>query len=951
MKKNLKSAVLCSVACMSLYTQSGLLDIKTVYAAEYAENVKVDGGSIEYKDDSVHVIQKPNIEGAPDSVLTREDTTLTGSMFEVNSYNDKGSENVKKVDVLNGTVSISGTSIENKSIYGTVIFLHSMADADERGGPKILKSENGVVQISDNSIISASGHEITGSRIDTQQSYAYANNGEVSIKDSEINCSSIKGSYAVSWTGKADTQNGKINIENSNVTTSSYYNPDSNNNLGSAIVGNYSKAVYEGTEKMFANNGQVIAKDSSINGGIVGSIAQGGENSNLEASDNEVVIMNTSVTKGVIGGRVYFGTTSSSNENKVTITDKSVVEGDIYGGYVSSLNTMTSNDNTVNIYDSEVTGNIYGTLVTTSSQANGDKTETNNNTIEIVNSIINKNAENKGDGDIYGGAANNKGNTESNNNSIHIKNSKTEHNIIVGYASSYNNKGYNDPTASAQNNEIIIEGKDNSFKDITAGYAEVWKGGSVEIKDNNITLLNANGANYNESNLYGYDYYLDADSQNNTVIEGNTLTLDNWSGTVKSINNFNDIEFKNIQWENGGIVLGLLENEENSLKDTVISLTGSTVINNGTKLQVGDYMYFINHDNDVNLGTDSNNVKCDDNNIFTSGVAVEGKGAVEVEADGDVKYTITEVGTTDQAKATTDYNSVAAAFLIYGSDLVVDGLNAMEQDQLFGVKTFAIVEGVDKTFEVADDLKVNGWNGLYGVGNIKKTDDGVLSYAAFFENGTANYRVYNSFMDEAFRGNGSIVYNGGGIAGRYKKDGGVYAEASVRAGMLKNQMKDIFRDGNGNAYGYDTENPYWALHVGTGKIYDVGENKDLDVYARYYHTYNDGDSFMAAGDRFDVDSVTSNRLRLGMRYNTNKDKKWQTYYGAAYEYEFSGDSKVHINDDTLVKESMKGSSCFAEIGFNYQRDKKSSWDFEGRLRGYVGETKGISGMLRVNYSF
>ena len=949
MKKILKRTVLCSIACMSLYTQSGLLDIKTVYAEEYADNVKVSDGCIEYENNTLTVNQKPNIVGAPESALTDRDNVITGGLIDIKSENDEGFENVKNVEVVNGSVSISGTDIESKSIYGTGIFLHSLADSKDYGGSKTLKSENGVVKISDGSTISSSGLEIIGSRIDTQQSYAYANNGEVSIKDSEIKCSSIKGSYAVSWKGTADTQNGKINIENSNVTTSSYYDPGNNNNLGSAIIGNHSMTVYEGTEKMFANNGQVIAKDSIIDGGIVGSIAQGGENSNLEASNNEVVIMNTSVTKGVIGGRVYLGTTSSSSENKVTITDKSVVEGDIYGGYVSSLNTMTSNDNKVIIYDSEVTGNIYGTVVKTSSKANGDKTESNNNIVNIFNSTINKSGES--DGDIYGGAANNKGNTESNNNSIYIKNSRTEHNIIVGYASSYNNNGYNDPTASAQNNEIIIEGKDNSFKDVTAGYAEVWKGGRVEIKDNNITLLNANGANYNESNLYGYDYYLDADSQNNTVIDGNTLTLDNWSGTVKSINNFNDVEFKNIQWENGGTVLGLLENEENSLKDTVISLTGSTVINSDIKLQVGDYMYFINHSNNVNLGTDSDNVNCKDNNIFTSGVAVEGKGEVEVEADGDVKYTITEVGTTDQAKATTDYNSVAAAFLIYGSDLVVDGLNAMEQDQLFGVKTFAIVEGVDKTFKVADDLKVNGWNGLYGVGNIKKTDDGVLSYAAFFENGTANYRVYNNFMDEAFRGNGSIVYNGGGIAGRYKKDGGVYAEASVRAGMLKNQMKDIFRDGNGNDYGYDTENPYWALHVGAGKIYAVGENRDLDVYARYYHTYNDGDSFRVAGDCFDVDSVTSNRLRFGMRYNTNKGKQWQTYYGTAYEYEFSGDSKVHINDDILVKESMKGSSCFAEIGFNYQRDKKSPWDFEGRLRGYVGETKGISGMLRVNYSF
>lgn len=34
----------------------------------------------------------------------------------------------------------------------------------------------------------------------------------------------------------------------------------------------------------------------------------------------------------------------------------------------------------------------------------------------------------------------------------------------------------------------------------------------------------------------------------------------------------------------------------------------------------------------------------------------------------------------------------------------------------------------------------------------------------FYENGSGNYRTYNEFNNEFFRGDGSLVYNGGGIA-------------------------------------------------------------------------------------------------------------------------------------------------------------------------------------------
>ena len=181
----------------------------------------------------------------------------------------------------------------------------------------------------------------------------------------------------------------------------------------------------------------------------------------------------------------------------------------------------------------------------------------------------------------------------------------------------------------------------------------------------------------------------------------------------------------------------------------------------GKNLNVNDYMYFIKTDNGT-LATKDENILVNQNsngdNIFTAGVAFEGTGEVSVEDNGNVKYTIKDIKATDQTESVGEGASIAAAFLVTGGDLVVEGLNAMEQDQLFGTKTFAIVEGHKSTYDVADDLKINGWNGLYGVGNIKQLEDGNWSYAAFFENGIANYRTYNSFLGETFRGDGNVVF-------------------------------------------------------------------------------------------------------------------------------------------------------------------------------------------------
>ena len=728
--------------------------------------------------------------------------------------------------------------------------------------------------------------------------YAEVSNGGTVANDGSGSSGSVNGNHAYSWDGNATALDGEVYINNGivgNGQTTTY-----------GINGSFAQS-----EEMTASakNGKVtIAGNSVVNfsavpnntyRGVIGSQAL----TNEWGTENKIANAyaengNVTITGGTIDGVTYVlgnlayangyreGNAYAKNGN-ITInevTGKTVINNSVRGSYVrSSSGDAYAQDSTVTVESGSVNGDIYGGYAINTGNGN------QNTIVETSGNIVN----------VSGG---------------------TTSNIIAGYVGSFASAG---KSLKVQNNNIILTGDATVNGLVIGGYFRLANFSDVEsiIKDNMIILRD--NVDLKQADLYGS--YIDAKIDADDVYEysGNDLIVDGWKGKqVNSLNNFNNIKFQNIEWENEGVVIDVLnKNATSSLENTNIDLRDSTTLAGGTILNVNDYMYFVKTDNG-DLGTKAENI-----------------------------YTIKDVKTTDQTDSVGKGSSIAAAFLVTGGDLVVEGLNAMEQDQLFGTKTFAIVEGHDSTFDVADDVKVNGWNGLYGVGNIKELDDGNLSYAAFFENGIANYRTYNSFLGEKFRGDGTIVYNGGGLAGRYKKDDGVYAEASLRAGLLKNDMENIFRDGNGIVHSYKTETPYYALHLGVGKYIPVNESTDWDLYTRFYHTYNDGDEFAVSGDNFDVDSITSDRLRIGARYITNKHNKWSTYYGAAWEYEFNGDADVSVNGKSLDTESLQGSSYFAEIGFNYQKDKTSPWAFEGRMRGYTGVREGISGILRATYSF
>ena len=527
---------------------------------------------------------------------------------------------------------------------------------------------------------------------------------------------------------------------------------------------------------------------------------------------------------------------------------------------------------------------------------------------------------NGGDIDAVYGASSDK--ASATNNKVYITDC-INISVIFGGASEGN---------SADSNAVYISGGSVSG-DVYGGYID----DSGSAYDNEIII--SGSADITNANLYGRN-----DKASGT---GNTLTIDGWSGSTKSVQNFNSINFDNINWQNGGTVLTITEGADNDLANTEIYLNS---IAGGSKIAVGDTMTLIESTNSVNLGIDKNKITV--NNNFFAGVAAQGTGTATVKDDGSVAFTVDTLKANSQIDLVAENRAVAAAFVNQGTDLINDSLDTISRDDNYGVKTFATVQGNRSKYDVNSDIKINGWSTIVGVGNADKFDNGSkFSWGVFYENGSGNYRTYNEFNNDFFRGDGSLVYNGGGIAARYTNKNGVYTEGSLRAGMLKSDMDNALRDGAGNFYGYESESAYYGAHLGIGKIISLSESSDLDVYGKFFHTYTEGDSFKVANDEFEFDSINSDRLRIGARITNNKENKFSTYYGLAYEYEFNGDADMTAQGLKAPTQSLQGSSVMAEVGFNYQPTPDSPWSFDLNMRGYTGERQGGSFNVQATYTF
>lgn len=502
---------------------------------------------------------------------------------------------------------------------------------------------------------------------------------------------------------------------------------------------------------------------------------------------------------------------------------------------------------------------------------------------------------------------------------------------------------------------IGASGNGAAVNDHSVAAAEMMAGGMAmtgDAADNEVTVSGSSaamagmmaggmaaGIDETGAELYGWQ----AEDGTTEVQEtsGNTLVIDNWSGSVKKAQNFDAVRFDSVTWEDGGTVLEATEGEDAMLADAEI-LADDLVIRGENTPQAGERMTFIR-------GTEASAGEQEGPLSFTKGTVTRGTAVMEQETAGSLDYVIQTVGLNPQTAAVNRGRLTGAAFVNQGADIAADAVSLLDDGYHWGTRTFGAVYGSRSEYDGAGGIRINGWNTIVGAGNVHEIKDGRLAWGVFYENGTGNYHTRNMFNNEIFRGDGSLLYNGGGAAVRLTKDGGSYYEASVRAGTLGNSMTDAVRDGDGNSYGFDSDSTYWGGHIGAGRLIQ-GSRGQWDVYGKYFHSEIEGDAFLMGGDAYRFDDMTSDQLRLGARYTADTGRAWSFYGGAAYEYEFSGDSRMKAGPWEAREESLQGSSVFGEIGV-LMRDKDSPWSMDINFRGYTGEWEGISGMLQLAYSF
>lgn len=621
-----------------------------------------------------------------------------------------------------------------------------------------------------------------------------------------------------------------------------------------------------------------------------------------------------------VGNVVEIGSTGGE---KTTITSAgkevgNLDNGAIFAGY--SEGAGKASDNTVSIVNADVTiGEITGGYSETGI--------VENNKVAIKDSTTSAKF-------LYGGYSADNGSVTG--NTVEVSNVTFNHPDAVAQNGIYGGYSYN---GDVSGNNVVISGKVTAEGD---NYLDIYAGYSVNGKNENNKITLLSGADVSKANLHGSPET--AENNTNELVIGEGVGNNSWSGTVNSISNFSRIAFANVKWEDKGTILTITDTKNSNLEGTVIDADG------------------VNFDatSDVNVGGSMTFLAAADSEQPIEGVKYEfGKYTVGTMYEGTMDgNSETGVATVQTQQVATQNNllaenrAVAAAFVNQGTDLISDSLDVLSRDGKYGVKTFAAVYGNRSKYDVNSDLKINGWSVIAGVGSEKALKNGDFSWGVFYENGSGNYRTYNEFNNEFFRGDGSVVYNGGGIAARYEQNNGVYTEASLRAGMLKSEMDNAVKDGAGNTYGYDSDTTYYGAHLGIGKIISLNESSDLDIYGKFFHTYNDGDTVtIGNGNKYEFDSITSDRLRLGARITTNKENKFSTYYGLAYEYEFNGDADMRVGKLNAETQSLQGSSYMAEIGMNYQPSPDSPWSFDLNMRGYTGERQGESFNVQATYTF
>ena len=485
------------------------------------------------------------------------------------------------------------------------------------------------------------------------------------------------------------------------------------------------------------------------------------------------------------------------------------------------------------------------------------------------------------------------------------------------------------------------------------GDVHVYAGGStwanVDVFNNKIILESAkdefNANSYQKVNFWGARTFANA--------HDNSLILNHWRGAVGSVRNFDTIAFKNFLWQDGETLLKV--NNEALIASTHLDVDAQSIRFEG-KLEdhFGEKMALVQ-------GT---NEKLDFNPAYDNGQTIAIPSSLTEDSTGviqnnpeenSVEFRLEGTVPSRQLELVSNNRNMGLFFVNHGAELILDNLDATSRDYHWGLRTFASIDGVQSNYNTKGHIDVHGFTAAAGLANSVMAGGNPLLLNLFVETGKGDYSEEMSYLNIDRRFSGEMKYYGAGLSARIKNPAGWYLEGSLRAGRMESDVKRGLIDSNGQGHGYELSGSYFGAHVGLGKIFEIGGDRKLDLFAKYFYTYLPDDSEDIAADgvnnRFDFDSVSSSRIRAGGRIYFPLQKSLWAYTGLAYQYDFTPDVRVEVNGQKIADgASMRGSMGIGSLGLRYKSDE-SPWVMDLKIRGYVGQREGVSGKAQVEYRF
>ena len=749
------------------------------------------------------------------------------------------------------------------------------------------------------------------------------------------------------WAEAGDAKNSVVTITGSTITSN--------------VVGGHTNA---GT----ADNNEVKITDSEISYVVVGGeIFTDGSNASGAATNNKVTLINSSaniVYGGRVGGTwgIATGDTSANGIGDATgntLTIESLKSGStinleqIFGGVVTGQGNANSNKVVLGKTGAgAVTMDKVNTLYGGGSQNGGGVRggDANGNEIAIRSNVTLRTGTGSSNGTrIYGGYAYA---GAANDNEVTISGGHVA-DMVIGGSSSTGAFG----SGTANGNKVRVTGGSSIGGAVYGGFIGM---GSASI--NNIII---EGGTIGGDIYGGYSGYGDAinnsitisgtvDLSNRTIYgggsvsgnvkTGNTVSFKNTGGSVKAIKNIDVLGVSALA--NNGNALTITNGAIGDLADTTVKLVASD-----SGLQVGQQITLVQ----ANSGVITNTTSLDQATLKKNSNAFISYDFEEVAGLNDAIAVIVtgKEADTANARALAESRAAGVALLNQSSDLLIDqGFGAVKFNGEGVVKDtygFATTGGSSIRYNTGSFVKANGFSLIAGLAQKTTVDNGVWHLGAFFENGHSNYSTHNDGVDGAVRGDGDATYNGGGILARFDSASGMYGEASMRAGSIKNKFGGFAY--NGGIGSYEDRSTYYGAYLGLGQQRQLSKNTSLDIYGKYFYTHQQGSDFEVLGEQVTTAAVKSSRMQLGGRLTKQVTAEVSYYGGVAWEYEFDGAADMAVAGADLAAPSLKGSSGIVEMGIRLKPSKTGKITLDLGAQGHFGKRRGFSGGLQINYSF